>query len=66
MALGPNELATEWNWRPFQWVKQPGPEVSQNKIKRFILSESNNIYNHQHPSMATCFGPFLDHPRANI
>jgi len=40
--------------------------VSQNKIKLFIPSEHNNIYNHQHPSMATCFGPFLDHPQANI
>ena len=26
----------------------------------------NNIYNHQHSSMVTCFGPFLDHPQANI
>jgi hypothetical protein len=25
-----------------------------------------NIHNHQHPSMATRFGPFLDHPQANI
>jgi len=24
------------------------------------------MYNHQHPSMATCFGPFLDNPQANI
>ena len=39
---------------------------SENKIKWFILSEHNNIYNHQHPSMATCFSPFLDHPQANI
>jgi hypothetical protein len=39
---------------------------SQNKIKRFILSEHSNIYNHQHPSMAICFSPFLDHPQANI
>jgi len=23
-------------------------------------------YNQQHPSVATCFGPFLDHLQANI
>ena len=39
---------------------------SQNKINWFIQSEHNDIYNHQHPSMATCFGPFLDHPQSNI
>jgi hypothetical protein len=38
---------------------------SQNKIELFIPSE-HNIYNHQHPSMVTCFGPFLDHPQDNI
>jgi len=41
---------------------------SQNKIEWFIPSEHNNIlvYNHQHPSIATCFGLFLDHPQANV
>jgi len=24
------------------------------------------MYNRQHPSIATCFGPFLGHPQANI
>jgi len=38
---------------------------SQNNIKLFIPSDPN-IYNNQHPSMAICFGPFLDHPQANI
>jgi len=40
--------------------------ILQNKIQLFIPSEQNNVYIHQHPSMATCFGPFLDHPQANI
>jgi hypothetical protein len=38
----------------------------QNTIKWFIPSEHYNIYNQQHHSMATSFGPFLDHPQANI
>jgi hypothetical protein len=39
---------------------------SQNKINWFIPSGHNNIYSHQYPSMATGFGPFLDHPQASI
>jgi len=38
----------------------------QNKIKWFIPSEHNNIYNHRHPSVATCSGPFLYLPQASI
>jgi len=38
----------------------------QNTIKWFTPSEHYNIYNQQHPSMATNFSPFLDHPQANI
>ena len=40
--------------------------LRSHEIKLFISSEHNNVYNHQHPSMATCFRPFLDHPQANI
>jgi len=48
-----------------------GKNVSQaisSKIKSsdLIPSEHNNIYNHQHPCMATCFGSFLDHHLANV
>jgi hypothetical protein len=40
----------------------------KNKIKWYFFSPSEhyNIYNHQHPCMATFFGPFLDHPQANM
>jgi hypothetical protein len=37
-----------------------------NKINRFIPSKHNDIHSHEHPSMATCFGRFLDHPQTNI
>jgi len=39
---------------------------SQNKIYLFIASKHNNIYNHQHPSVATCFGTFLVPPQAKM
>ena len=48
-----------------KWSHDSTSNVTQNKIKSFVPSE-HNIYNHQRPSMATCFVPFLDHPQANI
>jgi len=29
----------------------------------FLLTR---VYNQRYPRVATCFGPFLDHPQANI
>jgi hypothetical protein len=34
------------------------------KINLFIPSKHDNIYNHQHPTMATCFRPYLTILRA--
>jgi hypothetical protein len=31
-----------------------------------LIRQNTTTYNHQNPSVATCFGPFPDHPQANI
>jgi len=38
----------------------------RNKINWCNTSKHNNMHNHHHHIMATCFGPFLDHPQPNI